>query len=336
MKPTPSSISSSSPGSGVAATPALDTAVSAAAGHERSLRRALVILLGGLAAGALALEIVTAAGFGRVSRIQGRIEGEYREAKALRHNAGRPSLLVAGNSLLLAGIDFPGLRRRLAPDFDAHRLVIDNTQYLDWYFGLRRLFHEGSRPDRLVLVLTVSHLVSNRVRGEYFAHYQMLGRDVMSVQAATGIDNTTASNFLFSNWSSWLGSRSEIRKWFLGRVLPEAGLLARLFPQPAPPLPDDEKLHRILTARLRQLRKLCGGYGTEIAIALPPLPNEDGRPRRALLRAGAAAGIPVLTPAAPGEYPLSLFLDGFHLSERGAARLTPNFGDAVLELWKRR
>jgi len=53
---------------------------------------------------------------------------------------------MLGNSLLLEGVEFPGLSRDLRPEIEARRFVVDNTSYLDWYYGIRSLLRRGARP----------------------------------------------------------------------------------------------------------------------------------------------------------------------------------------------
>src|SRR5437667_2833929 len=80
----------------------------------------------------MSVEFVTARYFGRVSRVEKRRETEYRAALAIRPAKGehKTSVLVAGNSLLLRGVDFPELQQNLRPQVELERTVFDNTSYL--------------------------------------------------------------------------------------------------------------------------------------------------------------------------------------------------------------
>ena len=86
----------------------------------------------------------------RMSKGQQR-EVEDRRAAVLlqpRMPDGSTSILVVGNSLLLHGIDRARLQREMGSRYHVVLYPIEGTTYLDWYFGLRRLFADGARPSR--------------------------------------------------------------------------------------------------------------------------------------------------------------------------------------------
>ena len=55
--------------------------------------------------------------------------------------------------------------RSLHPEFAVTRFVVEDTNYLDWYYGLRRLFREGARPKVVILVINARQLMSPNVHG---------------------------------------------------------------------------------------------------------------------------------------------------------------------------
>ena len=117
----------------------------------------------------LGLEAVFRLGMPRISRIERLLEEEY--DGALRSGKVPTSglqALVLGNSLLDAGIRFEEAGHLLTPDIDARRWMVANTDYNDWYYGLRRLFAEGSRPEAVILMLTPRQLATSTIRGNYF------------------------------------------------------------------------------------------------------------------------------------------------------------------------
>lgn len=160
-------------------------------------RAGIVYLLAGLAIFSIAVEVVATLAFAHVSRIQNRIITEYHAAQRVRSVGadGKPTMLLVGNSLLLEGLDLPKTQTALAPRYNVSRFVIEQTQYLDWLFGTRRLLSEGARPAILVLTLPTGHLISSGTRGEYFARYQMQAGDIVEVVQSSRLDRTTASNF---------------------------------------------------------------------------------------------------------------------------------------------
>ncbi len=67
-------------------------------------------------------------------------------------------MLLFGNSLLLEGVDYPALRNALSDEYDVHRLIFEQTEYLDQYYVLRRLFRHGARPHDVVLCISARAL----------------------------------------------------------------------------------------------------------------------------------------------------------------------------------
>jgi hypothetical protein len=93
---------------------------------------------------------------------------------------------------------------------EARRWAIDDTDFLDWYCGLRRLFRHGARPGIVVLGAQPKHLIASHVRGGYFAHYLMDLPDFLEVAARLDMDATGTSELLFSHLSAYHGSREEL------------------------------------------------------------------------------------------------------------------------------
>src|SRR5438552_6110208 len=123
-------------------------------GIERRARRAAWLLLAGCAVVALGAEAAARIALDRISKIQHRTMDEYRLARAIGTESpgGRPSVLIVGNSLLDEGVRFERVRDGLRQEWDARRFVVENTSYYDWYYGLKRLFREGARPDIVIVV----------------------------------------------------------------------------------------------------------------------------------------------------------------------------------------
>src|SRR5436853_3958118 len=174
-----------------------------------SARTGLLALVTGLAGIFLGLVFGSPLIMHRLSRTERRVESETRAASVLRPVTpdGRPTVLLAGNSLLLEGVQLDPLRDKLAPQYAVSRLAIEQTHYLDWYFGLRRLLEEGSHPSVIVLSLATDQLASRLTLGESFAHRQMSSRDFKLVVQETKLDKTTASTYLFAHWSNWLADK---------------------------------------------------------------------------------------------------------------------------------
>src|SRR5215471_2471040 len=135
--------------------------------------RGILFVLVGLVLIWLASEAGTMLAVHRVSKIMRRTQTEYRDAERLQRYSpgGKPTMLLFGNSLLLEGVDYPGLKKELSSEYDVHRLIFEQTEYLEQYFVLRRLFRRGAVPHDLVLCLSVSHFIGNDIRGEFMGLY---------------------------------------------------------------------------------------------------------------------------------------------------------------------
>ena len=284
-----------------------------------------LVLLAGCFALALGLEFVSRYGFDRISRIQQTLISELQSATSLR---GNRTVLVAGNSLLEAAVDFPAFAGRLQPRWVAKRVVVSDTNYFDWYYGLRRLFESGSRPGTVVLVLTSRQLVSNGIRGGYFASYLMNGADIPRVQQDLGLHPTEASALFFEWASKFYGVRAEIRKWILELAMPDFESLAHLLTRMPPVALSDHTVKDIGEKRLSALRDLVASRGGKLILVVPPL-AQPGDNSVALQEAGLKADVPVLIPLASGSLPLEDYRDGYHLNPDGARRFTARFGPLV-------
>ncbi|MGB7555608.1 MAG: hypothetical protein WBM04_14640 [Candidatus Korobacteraceae bacterium] len=256
-----------------------------------------------------------------MSRIQRRIDEEYRSSLTIpaAGPSGQPTMLLLGNSLLLEGVDFPSLRGTMIPRYDVHRLVIEQTDYLDLYYILRTLFRNGSRPHDLVLCLSVGQLMADDTRGEFTARY-VDAASVADLAHREHFDATTMTNYMFAHWSGWFGTRAEIRKWLLGRMMPDIGDLTTVLGfRPAPHLSESE-VQRGIGPRLRELKSLCDQYGSRLTVLIPPSLGDDHA--EAVRSLGSELGIRVLVPVEPGGMNRSQFRDGFHLTPAGAQLFT--------------
>ena len=228
-------------------------------------------------------------------------------------------MLLLGNSLLLEGVDYPSLRNALAQKYDVHRLVIEQTEYLDQYYLLRTLFREGSRPHDVVLCASVNHLIGDENRGDFMARY-MDGIDIISLSRRKRLDATTTSSYLFAHWSEWFANRAELRNVLLGHTMPDMGdLTVVLGWRPAPKV-TAEDVQLKAAPRLKELKALCDTYGSRLTILIPPSLKEDYA--GVIEQLGSEMEIRVLVPEPAGAMASSLFHDGFHLAPTGAAVFT--------------
>jgi hypothetical protein len=300
----------------------IETAAPPLAASSMSAKAGIVALLGGLAAILLGLEISSPMILARLSRTERRINSEMRAANGLRPTTrdGRSTVLLAGNSLLIEGVQMDSLRSELGPRYEISRLTVEQTHYWDWYFGLRRLLESGSRPSVIVLTLATDQLASRFTLGEAFAHRQMSTRDFSMVIRKTDLDRTTASTYFFAHLSKWQADKGFIRQCVMILAIPNFRDLAARIADHGPHVNDPTIILERARQRLPDLAELSRTYGVRIVLLVPPALHEDHS--REIQQIGDEAGVPVWVPSPPGEFPREYFRDGFHLNATGSGIFT--------------
>jgi hypothetical protein len=294
-----------------------------------SARTGFIVLVVGLALILLAFELGSPIVLDHLSRTEHRVEVELKAARALRPTTsdGRPTVLLAGNSLLLEGVQLDTLHDELAPKYEVSRLGIEQTHFLDWYFGLRRLLQEGARPSAIVLALGTDQLASKFTLGEEFAHRQMSARDLPLAIQETNLDRTTASTYFFAHWSNWLADKGVIRQRVLIILVPNFRALAGRIADHGAHIHEQEVLVGMAKKRLPELAELSRTYGVKIVLMVPPTLREDYS--RDIQQVGAEVGVPVWVLSPPGEYPRSLYSDGYHLNQQGSSDYTSRLAEQI-------
>ena len=296
-----------------------------------SSRTGLILLLSGVFLILAGLELFSPRILMRFSRIQRRITREMAQAKHLPPvNDGHPTVLLVGNSLLNEGVKIDSLRSDLASDYSVSRLVIEQTHYLDWYFGLRRLLEEGSHPSIIILTLDPSQLASPFTMDESFARRQMSIHDFPLVVREAHLDRTTASNYFFAHWSNWLGDKGFIRQAVMILLVPHFRELGGRIADHGSHVNDRERLLAAAQQRLPQLADLAQSYGVQIVVLFPPALRENYSVD--IQKVGATLNVPILVPSLPGEFSRDLYKDGYHLNDKGAEIFTARLTQALREL----
>lgn len=281
------------------------------------------------------LEIAARALYPAHSALTARIRSDWSTALQLGGSPsnGRRSLLLVGNSLLQAGIDRKELSVLQGDALEVAVMPIENTDYLDWYFGVQRLLTEGSKPAVVVLCLVPAQLISHSTNGEMFARTLMRPADILRVKQAAGLDWTTTTTYLMASASAWMGYSAEIRNWIRVETVPGMTELAPYFWQRAPANPRPHGMEEIVGRRLAQFSAVCAGHGCKGVLVIPPLARDQGDGSiAAIAGAGRATGVPVLVPVSPGELAQSYFRDGFHLNQRGAEIFTMRLLEALKKI----
>lgn len=296
---------------------------------QLSSHTGVIALLVGLAVIMLGFEVGSPLILQHLSRTERRVETELLAARSLHPVTadGRATVLLAGNSLLLEGVQLDHLHNSLASEYEVSRLGIEQTHYLDWYFGLRRLLEEGARPSLIVLSLATDQLASTLTLGEEFAHRQMSAHDFPLAIQASKLDRTTASTYLFAHWSNWLAGKSVIRERVLILLVPNFRQLAGRIADHGPHVSDPQLLLSRARQRLPELRELSQTYGVKIVLLVPPTQREDHS--REIQAMGEQTGLPVWVLSPPGEFPRDLYRDGFHLNDRGSEIFTSRLAEQI-------
>jgi len=282
----------------------------------------IILLLGGLVLIFLGLEISSPVILARLSHTEQRIAIEMKAAQKLQPatNDGRPTVLFVGNSLLLEGVQMDALHAELAQQYEVSRFAVEQTHYFDWYFGMRKLLQEGSRPNVIVLSLATDQLASHWTMGEAFAGRQMSTRDFPLVVRETKVDRTTASSYMFAHWSKWLADKGFIRQCVMILVVPKFRDLAARIADHGPHVNDPRELIGAAQVRLPQLAEFSREYGVRTVLLIPPTLHEDHSSE--IQQIGEKVGIPVWVLSPPGEFPRDYFRDGFHLNAHGSGIFT--------------
>ena len=299
---------------------------------RRTATGAIVILLAALSGYFCALEAVTRVAFPRINHIWRTIQADHLRAVSLRPDTPDKSvtMLIVGNSYLEVGVNRDSLQEEIAPNYSLAYLPMSGTSYLDWYFGLRRLFAEGSRPAVVGVCLSTRDLLSDATYGGPFANSLLLERDILQVKQESHLDNTAASEYFFANFSSWMGHRSEIHNWLLRKIAPRIhDLVPYLRPQNRPLPPASDVVAKALP-RLRLLNELCRQNGSRFFLLIPPTRDVNDASNE-IQAAAAKEGLLVVLPFQHAELPENVFLDGAHLNPQGAALFTQRLGPTLLQ-----
>ncbi|MBZ5671860.1 MAG: hypothetical protein LAO04_19300 [Acidobacteriia bacterium] len=296
------------------------------AGREDAIeRKHLVWLLATLALTCVSLEIGVTWWSREISNYGRRIDSQYAEAIRLQPGGSSEpsSVLLVGNSSLRYGIDIQGLRKRVEPHMNVHVLSIDATLYEDWYFGLKGLFRKGSRPDRVVLILSPGQMAHVLPPTDDAARYLLGPGDILTRVRMNQLGPTTLSNSLCAHWSAFFGRRNDLRLGIKRALFPGFETMARRYM-----VRDTSPNYDLLPARLRELEALCSHYVVSCSCVMPPTNQmNDTLAAPSVLEAAAEAGIPVALPVPNSQLSNDKYVDGYHLNPMGQEIFTAAVAD---------
>ena len=299
--------------------------------HRQDMSRfCWLVILGVIGLFALS-ELAVRVGLKRISQIEGRIDAEHQAAiKSVRSGGPPPQkVLVVGNSLLLEGVNFPDLRKAMAPEFAISRYVIEQTSYLDWYYGLRRLYAEGVHPDIVVLTMDLPNMLRNTVRGEFFAYHMMQLSDVVNVSRDANLPPTETFSLILGRFSAFYATRLETRKVVLARLIPSVkDLVPYMIPAVESKPPSRNFAVGFVGRRLVQFNDLVRQHGGCLIFVVPATVDPLGP--RYIQEAGSGVGVPVIVPVAPALLSAADFReDGYHSTPASADRYTAALAPAL-------
>jgi len=275
------------------------------------------------------IEASTRFSFARLSRVESRIKTEHAAVLKLSRTPSLKSVLLVGDSLLLEDVNMNLLARTLPSSLHLQRFPIEQTSYLDWLYGLRRIFSEGVRPSTVILCLNPNSFIASGILGDYSAYYLFQASEIPAVAKRARYELTPESSLFFAHYSLFYAGRAALRNFMLNRVYPAYGvLLHNLLTRPAPPVSRDEVL-RICEARFQELQRLCASQSAHFIYLMPP---GFGIREDAIVEAASRAQTSLLVPVHTNAWPLDKFRDGFHLNEAGAREFTQIFSPTLAAL----
>lgn len=288
--------------------------------HRRGIWCSLTFI-GLLFVGGLVLEIGVRLLIPRMSRVEARTLREY-QAALQPPTPSKTLVLFIGNSLMNAGVQFDQLQQGFGPSVEVRRFLVEQTGSWDWYYGIRRLFADGAKPAVIVLMIGPNDLIAPGVRGDYFAYRLMRTKDILDVANRLKLHPTVAANMLAANLSAFYGLRSEIRKVFLGKLMPDLPVLTHKLTVAPGPVITPTELASVGRERLKSLDSVAQENNTRFIFVLIPGPLARPEFATPLQTATATAGIPVVLAAYSGQILPADYSDGHHMNPLGATKYT--------------
>jgi lysophospholipase L1-like esterase len=257
------------------------------------------------------------------SETYARVSRQYADAVKMRPaKPGEPvSVLMVGNSLLLAGVDVDHLQTLTSGQVHIAPIFLEATGYYDWLYGLQRLFRDGARPQVVILGVGVNSFLANAVRQDYVPLILFDLRDSLGVASDLKMDRTATSNLLLAHSSVFWDTRTVLRTQILRHTVPKYRELVSLL-QPQPAIPPAQEFQAIANSRLKRLRELCEAHGAKLIFLVPPTLSSENAVRQMTI-ASRSAGVDALVPIDPLALSAKYYQpDELHLNSSGAALFT--------------
>jgi hypothetical protein len=291
----------------------------------------IAFLLVSIAAGYCSLEILFYIWSSRYSQGTRALVSEYGGALGLRPRDSQsdlPTLLLAGNSLLQAGVDLEEFQKSLSAIYSIQRLAVPATTYEDWHYILNDIFQRGSRPRYVVLLMSPMHLSLKYPIPDLAAVNVYHGRDLGRVASDQLMNLTDRVMLYITHYSAFWGARESIRSW-KQKVLPGYAIALR---QQSEGMRQKYSDVQVDPRRLQDLASLCARQNIHLVLVVPPTDQPaDSKAVPQVLAAATAAGVTALVPVESSSIDHSYYSDGLHLNAKGARLFTSALADALRE-----
>lgn len=291
----------------------------------------IVLLLVCMAAGYGSLEVLFHIWSRQYSQGIRSLTSEYSETLGLRPRDSQsdlPTILLAGNSLLQAGVDLDQLQKSLSASFRIQRLAIPATTYEDWHYILHDIFLRGARPQYVVLLMSPSHLAFKYPIPDLAAVNVYRGRDLWRVASEQQLGLNDTVMLYITHYSPFWGARESIRT-----------LKQKMLPGYAIALRDQSKgiveTHRDLKVdpqRIEDLASVCARQNSHFILVIPPTDQPvDSKAVPQILKEASSLGVTALFPVRSSSLDRSYYSDGLHLNAEGAQVFTSALAHAIHE-----
>lgn len=263
---------------------------------------------------------------------QRRINSELPVVLQLRPGTGgKTTVLMVGSSQMLEGIKLGMLSSDLGPNYEVAPLLIEATSYYDWYFGLKRLFHGGARPDVVLLGLSAPVFLETQVRPEYFSQTLLDRRDLGELKQDLHLSEPATISMRLGMISRFWGNRDPIREKLFSVIFPHYDPLQEKLNTHHQSPADDRTIRAVVPGRIAQLQQICQQYGARLIVVLPPVGTGIDY-FEAFRDSAAKSGVSVLLPIHSDTLSADSFSDGKHLTPARAVDFTHATANALLEV----
>ena len=291
----------------------------------------IALLLVCTAAGYCSLEVFFYIWSNRYSQGIRALTSEYSGTLGLRPRDSQsdlPTILLAGNSLLQAGVDLDQFQKSLSSIYRIQRLAIPATTYEDWHYILNDIFLRGARPQYVVLLMSPSHLALKYPIPDLAAVNVYRGSDLGRVASEQRMTLNDRVMLYITHYCPFWGARESIRTW-KQKMLPGYAIALRKQSEGM-----IQKYHDVQVdpRRLRDLASLCARQNIHLIFVIPPTDQPvDSKAVPQVLAAAAATGVTALLPVESSSLDHSYYSDGLHLNAKGAQLFTSALADAIRE-----